>query len=254
MNDKMRKVLIVFLVLLAAGCGLYLFWYYYEAGKNRDSDEHAKEQAYEKKTDPEKSENGESENPIDFVGLQSVNPDVYAWIRIEDTNIDYPIVQSREDNTYYLDHTWEKESAPSGAIFTQTYNHRDFQDYNTVVYGHRMSDASPTMFYSLHQYLDADYMEQHSRITVYTENHILTYRVFAAVVYDDRLIPMYYNFSMDEQRQKFLDSIYASTDLRNQYAEDVQVDANDRILTLSTCLEGEATHRLLVEAVLIDEK
>lgn len=254
MKDRIRKILIVFMVLLAAGCGIYLFWYYQQAAKSSEADDKAKEQAYKTEKQEEPEDTDTLQIPIDFASLQAVNPDVYAWIHIEGTNIDYPVVQSREDNTYYLDHSWEKEDLAAGAIFTQTYNHQDFQDFNTVIYGHRMSDANPAMFHDLHNYMDMDYLKEHQEVIIYTPDHIFTYKIFAAVVYDDKLIPSYYNFTIEEQRQNFLDSIYASTDLRNQFADDVEVGTQDRLLTLSTCLEGEASHRFLVEAVLVDEK
>lgn len=254
MKDRIRKILIVFMVLLAAGCGIYLFWYYQQAAKSSEATDKAKEQAYKTEKQEKPEETDAPQIPIDFASLQAVNPDVYAWIHIEGTNIDYPVVQSREDNTYYLDHSWEKKDLAAGAIFTQTYNHQDFQDYNTVIYGHRMSDANPTMFHDLHNYMDMDYLKQHQDVIIYTPEHIFTYKIFAAVVYDDKLIPSYYNFTIEEQRQNFLDSIYASTDLRNQFADDMEVGTQDRLLTLSTCLEGEASHRFLVEAVLVDEK
>lgn len=96
-------------------------------------------------------------------------------------------------------------------------------------------------------------MEQHPEITVYTKEHVLTYRVFAAVVYDDRHLVQSFNYVMDKERQRFLDSIINSRDLRNRYSEAEKVSASDRILSLSTCIAGEPKHRLLIEAVLTDE-
>lgn len=249
MRKYIRGILAAVFILIALGCGIYLVQYYMGIQKGERSAEKAKKEAVK-----ERPEEEAAEIPIDFAALKSTNPDVYAWIRIPGTNIDYPIVQSQTDNEYYLNHTWDGVEAPQGAIFTQTYNQKDFGDYNTVVYGHRMSDANPTMFHALHSYMDPAFLKEHQEMTVYTEERELTYKVFAAVVYDDRLIPMAYNFGVESQRQEFLDSLYGATDLRNQYADNVEVTAKDKLLTLSTCLEGEDHHRFLVEAVLVDEK
>lgn len=240
----------IIFVLVALVCAGYLAWYYFSAPDNEETQEVLEQ--YKEEVPQQQPE--AVEIPIDFDALDAVNPDVYAWITIEGTHIDYPVVQSAEDNEYYLDHNWEGESAAAGAIFTQIYNSKDFSDYNTVLYGHRMGNGNETMFYDLHNYMDMEYLKEHQEITVYTREHILTYKVFAAVVYDDSLIPLTYDFTQKTGRQEFLDSLYASEDVRNQFAEDVEVTADDRLLTLSTCLESEPHHRYLLGAVLTDEK
>ena len=66
------------------------------------------------------------EIPIDFPSLQAQNPDVYAWIQVPGTEVDYPILQSPDDNGYYLDHDINKSEAAAGAIFTENYNTKTF--------------------------------------------------------------------------------------------------------------------------------
>ena len=70
--------------------------------------------------------------PVDFDSLQKENPDIYAWITIPDTVIDYPIVQSSEDNAYYLNHSAEKTDSVSGAIYSENYNKKNFDDPITL--------------------------------------------------------------------------------------------------------------------------
>lgn len=79
--------------------------------------------------------------PIDFAALKEKNPDVYAWISIPGTAIDYPVLQRENDNTYYLDHTIDHEEKTEGAIFTENYNNTDFEDPNTVIYGHEHEET-----------------------------------------------------------------------------------------------------------------
>ncbi len=258
MSQKVRKVFIVLLCLIILGCMGYLVWHYMSASEGESSYERAKEVA-DKKTEPEEQQ-PEVEEPeaevqyVNFDALQAVNPDVYAWIEIAGTNIDYPIVQSQTNQEFYLNHTWEGNYAEQGAIFTQTYNSRDFTDFNTVIYGHRMGDGNVSMFHELRNYMDAQYLKTHQDIVIYTRGQKRVYRVFAAVVYDDRLIPAAFDFMKEEERQAFLESVYASRDMRNQFADNVEVTAEDRILTLSTCLKSESRNRFLVEAVLISEE
>lgn len=77
------------------------------------------------------------ENPIDFAKLQKQNDEIYAYIKIDDTKVDCPIVQSGSDDAFYLRHKAEDKSwSASGAIYTEVANSKDFDDFVTVIYGH----------------------------------------------------------------------------------------------------------------------
>lgn len=258
MNGKIRKVLIAIFCIIAIGCAAYLAWYYIMADKTDKSNEKAKQVAETVKTEMPKTEQPEEaeapEIPIDFAKLQETNPDVHAWIKIEGTNIDYPILQNLEEDNFYLNHSWEGAKASQGAIYTQACNAKDFTDFNTIIYGHQMGGGNNTMFHDLDKYLDADFMASNPNVTIYTPEHILTYRIFATVIYDDRHLFHFFNYVMDAERQSFLDSLANTRDLRNQYLDSESVTIQDKIISLSTCIAAEPEHRLLVEAVLIDEK
>lgn len=189
--------------------------------------------------------------PIDFTKLQQQNPDIYAWIQIPDTVVDYPIVQSAEDNVYYLNHTVEGAEGYPGSIYTENINQKNFTDKNTVIYGHNMDDG--TMFGGLHQYVDPAYMNQHPEIHIYTPEHKYIYRVFAAVTYDNRHILETYNCNDAAQFQEFLDSVMSVQNIASHFSADETVTADDRIITLSTC-NGNSEQRFLIEAVLSNEK
>ena len=256
MQDRVRKILMAVLIAIALCAAGYLIWYYMIADQTEDSYDKARDEA-EKVWETEKPDETQKktlEIPIDFAALQAVNPDVYAWIRIDGTTVDYPIVQRRDDENYYLDHTWEGKTSPEGAIFTQACNAIDFTDFNTAIYGHQMGEGVDTMFHTLNRYLEEGFMEQYPEVVIYTPDHIMTYRVFAAVVYDDRHLIQYFNYVMNSQRQALLDSILNSRDMRNKYSDAESVGITDRIVSLSTCISGEPGHRLLIEAVLVNEE
>lgn len=190
------------------------------------------------------------EIPIDFESLQKENPDIYAWITIPGTEVDYPILQ-RYDDTYYLNHTVDGREGLPGSIYTEALNFRDFTDPNTVIYGHNMRDGS--MFGGLKQYVDPAYLEEHREILVYTPEKKLTYQVFAAVTYDNRHILKSFDFSRTESYREFLDSLKEVRNMKSYVDPEVAVGTEDRILTLSTC-NGNEQERFLVEAVLVDEE
>ena len=188
--------------------------------------------------------------PIDFETLQKENPDIYAWITIPDTGIDYPVLQSETDDLYYLNHTAEKKKGLPGSIYSENQNQKDFSDPNTVLYGHNMKNGS--MFAGLHKFSDEDYMKEHQTVLIYTPDHILTYRIFAAVVYDNRHILNCFDYSEQSGVEEFLQSLKDSRNLANVY-QDIDFKEGDRLLTLSTC-NSNKEERFVVEAVLTDEQ
>lgn len=250
MQDKGRKLLIVFFSFVVLGCSGYLAWYYTGVYRNQDADEKAQEAKIVQ--EKEQAEKQEIDIPIDFQNLQSENPDVYAWIQIPGTAIDYPVVQHETDELYYLEHAWDGSVSSGGAIFTQAYNSKDFTDYNTVIYGHEMGNG--TMFNDLHKYMDVSFWSDHRNIVIYTPEKKLTYQIFAAVVYDDRHLMKSFQFLASEDRQAFLDSLDDIRDLRSHIDDSVPVTTDSKLISLSTCLGTESHHRYLVEAVLIDEE
>ena len=189
----------------------------------------------------------EYQSPIDFQALWEINQYIYADISIPGTGIDYPIIQHPVDDTYYLDHTIENTSGYPGSIFTFSDNAQDMSRFNTIIYGHNMRDGG-SMFTNLLNYRDPQYLTDHPEIIIYLPDREYHYTIFAAVTYDDRLINTYYNDDNPIDRQAYLDSIYASRALTNQYTDRL-VTTDDHIITLSTCFTRDSDQRFLVLAV-----
>lgn len=220
-----------------------------ESEKAADELEEQEEEPEEKMPEEEIPEEEPVEIPIDFAALQEQNPDVYAWITIPNTNVDYPILQSAEDNSYYLTHTIDYEVATAGAIYTENYNHKDFEDPNTVIYGHNMKNGS--MFRTLHNYEDRSFFDENREVLIYTPDAIRHYEIFAAYVYDNRHLLLNFDFEDQEVYQKYLDSIFSMRDMQSFVDTSMDVTAEDRIITLSTCYKGISERRYLVQAVLV---
>ena len=190
-------------------------------------------------------------SPIDFASLQEENPDIYAWLTIEDTNIDYPLVQHPGNDAYYLNHDSDRTYAVAGAIFSEaTYTSIDLTDPVTVVYGHRMSSGS--MFGRLQQYFsDTAFFESHPTFTVYTPTEELTYGIFAAVPYSGDHILYYNDFTDEAVFQTFFASLMNIRDLSARFNREYAPAAGDRVMILSTCLAGNNTRRYLVMGTLL---
>lgn len=189
-------------------------------------------------------------NPIDFPGLKQKNPDIYSWITIKNTNVNYPVLQSATDDNFYLDHDFEKEHSPAGAIYSQFCNHKDYLDRVTVLYGHNMANRS--MFASLHDFENSEFFEQNSEMTIYTPDKRLDYVIVAAYNYDDSHIMNSFDFSRDEIYSDFLETVKNPHSITSNVRQGVSLDINDKIVILSTCLDfGEG--RFLVVGKLTGE-
>lgn len=185
--------------------------------------------------------------PVDFEELQEINPDIYAWITVPGTVIDYPIVQN-EDNTYYLTRSAEGEDSVAGAIFSETFNEKDFCDVHNVLYGHNMKDGS--MFADLHLFEDEEFFEKHKEIVIYTPDSIGYYRIFAAYLYDDRHLLQSYDCSDPVVFEAYIKEILGQRNLYAHIDKEAEIGEEDRILTLSTCHSMGNSSRYLVQAVL----
>lgn len=243
--------------LICAGVGVYKYLQEKNAGKEyeeirKEVEQETEQETTEENTQEEPSSQEETskvEIPIDFAALQAQNPDVYAWIKVPGTAVDYPILQSSSDNSYYLTHDLNKEEKAEGAIFTENYNTKTFEDPNTVIYGHDMKNGS--MFQSLHDYMDRSFFDQNREVLIYTPDKILHYKIFAAYLYDSRHLLQSFDFGNKEIYQKYLDNIFSMRDMNAFVDTSMEVTCEDKIITLSTCYAGIATQRYLVQAVLV---
>ena len=197
--------------------------------------------------EPKQTEEIEYISPVDFEALWEVNTDIFAWIDIPDTNIRFPVVQHPTQDNYYLEHTIEGYHARvPGSIYTFTGVAKDFSDFNTIIYGHNMYNG--TMFSNLYMFQDRDYLAEHPKIYIYTPDAEYSYTIFAAVVYDDRLISLSFDFSWDGDREAYLDSLNNGVS-GTLYLDDVPVSTDSHIITLSTCIRYHEDQRLLIVAV-----
>ena len=251
------------LVLIAAACILYLAHYFYENRRGEEEFESLREETETEETVPveatEETVETEEEteetiycDPVyDFNELQTQNEDIYAWIVVPGTMIDYPVLQSETDN-YYLDYNLDHSKGYPGCIYTNKCNAKDFSDYNTVLYGHNMRKG--TMFGSLHRYEDREFFDTYQEIFVYTPDRRLTYEVKEIVKFSDVYIPAQYPVEEKEGRDAFLEATLAYTDDPVSYfKDDVEVLEEDKLITLSTCVSGERHRRYLLIGVLKEE-
>lgn len=194
------------------------------------------------------SEKNTYDCPIDFASLWEINKDVYAWISIPGTIIDYPILQHETDDSYYLNYNIDGTEGFPGCIYTEKVNSKDFTDNNTAIYGHDMRNG--TMFTDLHKFRDADFFEKNDTIYIYTPEEQLTYKIFASYLYDNRHLMNSFDFSDPEVYANYLTEIQNGDFEEMNLRKDIKIADTDKIITLITCTRGQPEKRVYVQAVL----
>ena len=188
---------------------------------------------------------------IDWDELHSQNEDIYAWICIADTKIDYPILQHPSELDHYLDYNIDGSKGYPGCIYSQFVNSKDFTDFNTVLYGHNMKNG--TMFAGLHKFEDSEYFADHPYIYVYTEDKVFVYRIFASYTFSSIHLIMGFDLSDENVRQIYIDNIRSLEGLTDNIDDSIEVDTDSRLLTLTTCIANQADKRYNVAGVLVSE-
>ena len=173
------------------------------------------------------------------------NEDYRGWIKVENTNIDYPILQGN-DNAYYLDKDINKEYLASGSIF-MNYLNNGFNDENTVLFGHNMKNG--TMFGQLKKYKESDFFYGNNDIDIELSNgDNLKYKVFSVYItnVEDNYIKT--KFDNKDEYKDFLERIKN----KSIYKSEIDLNEDDKIITLSSCSYEFDDARIVVHGKLIN--
>ena len=195
--------------------------------------------------------------------LQKENPELVGWIRIDGTNINYPVMQTAEDNDYYLDHDFERESNAHGTPFLDV-NCRIGESENLIIYGHNMKDG--TMFRDLMLYKDAEFCASNGTIEFLTPEDSTEYQVRFVLLLsaeDTEVFPYYEYVDLTGKEDDAAEAGSAEEDSAGagRYEEYLQKcaeyaiwqseelpETGAELLTLSTCEYSTADGRLVVVA------
>lgn len=172
------------------------------------------------------------------VAMKQINPDYVAWIQVEDTVIDYPIVRDSPEKNY-LHHDFYGEKSVYGTLFT-SYGQSAFTDLNTIIFGHDMKNGS--MFATLKRYMAKDWLDDHRSITIQYAGNEMEYKVFSVqIVPEKSQYPYTYQFTGLEEYKAFLTDMVR----RSEVSAAMELNMEAPIITLSTCYGKK---RLLVMA------
>lgn len=179
---------------------------------------------------------------VDFEALRAENPDIIAWLYLEDTVLNYPILWRMDDNAYYLTHLASQEVNEYGSIFADGRSSFPFHDWNTLVYGHNMKDD--TMFGIMDLYRTQDFYDEHKTMYLLTPEE--NFRVDVCCCFAVSVDSAIFEFPCTE---KSIESTIRDITTRSDIRCDVTPSPDDRLISFSTCWDPD-DYRLVVVGVL----
>lgn len=257
--EKLRKrIMVLASIVAAASLGYFFVYYYFSARTNMDYDQLASlkgSDALSSEVQQEKNTFSLHKSAVrlpdilpEYETLYNKNKKLIGWLKIDDTNIDYPVMQTL-DNTYYLDHNYNQEYDKNGSIFLD-YNCSVYpRSTNMIVYGHHMKSGN--MFGNLQKYAKESYGKKHSVITfdtIYEKAQYQVMYVFRSQVYnEDDIVFKYYQFIEANSETEFNSYMQEMSEL-SLYDTGVTAEFGDSLLTLSTCDSSQTDGRFVVVA------
>lgn len=259
-KEKRRKRLIVLCGVLACAClGYFSVYAYMNHRTQAESENWAKLKDEGKKTPPSQEEEpvihrtGETEVPdilSEYENLYKQNKKLIGWVKIADTNIDYPVMQT-VDNEYYLTHDFNQNSDKNGCIFMDKDCDVVNRSTNLIIYGHHMKSGA--MFGHLDKYTDESFYQEHQTFqfdTIYEKGTYQVVYVFQAqVLAEDEIAFKYYQFIDANSEEEFNSNMAAMAEM-SMYEPVYTPMYGDELVTLSTCDRSQgAEGRLVVVGV-----
>lgn len=264
-----KKILLLFFAITFIGSIIYIIDYQHKVNieennieelkqkklKNPEDTDVVKKQQSEETSEKEKinkTEDVKEEKQIlpQYKELYQENSDLIGWITIDDTPIDYPVMKTIEDPTFYIHRDWEKNESNSGLPLIDA--RCTLESENIIIYSHNMKNG--TMFGSLKKYKDKSYYEKHSIInfnTIFEEAQYQIISVLLAKVYYCEEPPqdefLYYNYIELDSKEKFENYIDNIKKL-SLYDTGETAKEGDKLITLCTCDYYTEDGRLLVVA------
>ena len=243
---SVRIVLIAFCLCVAAFSAWQLIDILREYKQGSDTYSNVEEAAFKPSSHSENE--GEDEKSIvpdiDFDALQAISKNAVAWLYNPGTVINYPVAKTN-NNSYYLNHLIDGTSNANGCFFVDYRNSDNFQDENTIIYGHRMKNGM--MLSSISKYNKQEYYDEHPVMYLITPDGKYELQIFSAYITESTSSAYRRTFDSKSQFQNWINDA-----IRHSYVKtDVQVTTDDHIVTLSTCVKSEDSRRFIALGKLV---
>ena len=228
--DRLTEALLELGLLFALLLGLYALW------DGREVDRAADPAVY-------RAFRPAAEEGPGFEALRAINPDVFAWLRVDGTPIDYPVVQT-DNNETYLSTDAQGRWSLSGAIFLDYRNDPEFKDFNSILYGHHMEKRR--MFGAVSDFADPAFFASHPSGELYVDGESRELSFFALALTDAYDALLLEPGLEGGRRQELLDRLEALSLCRRE----LSVTTEDTLVLLSTCTDAIPNGRYLLAGIL----
>lgn len=243
----MKKIIKISVVILLIGIMLISSYFIY---KNMQEDKEQEEIFEELEnivtTNETNEEKEQQEDNVNLNKLYKINNDIVGWLKIENTNINYPVMQTKDRPDYYLRKNFYKEYSVFGTPYID--ENCDMENGNNlIIYGHHINGNK--MFGELENYKNEEYYNKHKFIKFYTSNEKAEYEiisVFKTTVYNDKGFKYYQYYNLEDERE-FETFINKCKEL-SLYDTQKIAKYGEKLLTLSTCEYSQNNGRLVVVA------
>lgn len=246
-KNKKIKIIMAIIFSICFICAIsYLIIHFINANKNKGLYDDLQQNII-----PDETTNELVQVNSDFVDkvkeLQQENADVKGWVRIDDTNINYPLLQT-DNNDYYLTHNYKKEYSMYGSIFINSNCDIKNENGNIIIYGHNMKDNQ--MFRDLLKYQDKSFYEQHPIIKIATEESEEQYEIIytfkSRIFYQDEKnvfrFYRYYNFEDEREYNEYINNCRKI----QLYDTEKTATYGEQLITLITCEYSQENGRMVV--------
>lgn len=248
MDKKTKNIIAIIFVILLISAISYLVYNFYNSNKNKDLyNDLQQDIILDQATNELAQVNNEFIEKVKE--LQQENADVKGWVRINDTNINYPLLQT-DNNDYYLTHNYKKEKSSYGSIFINSNCDIKNNNANVIIYGHDMKDGQ--MFQDLLKYQDKYFYEQHPTIKIATEENENDYEIISVfksrIFYQDEKnvfrFYRYYNFENESKYNEYINNCKKI----QLYDTEKTATYGDQLITLITCEYSQENGRMVIVA------
>lgn len=238
-------IIVIILLIVFMYCIYNIINYFNNSKKNKRLTDELKNIAVKEIPQDNKIEDNEikSTTPIevDFNKLKEINSNINAWIYMEDSIINYPIVKGN-DNSFYLNHSIDGKYNPNGSLFIDYRNKDNFEDMVTYIYGHHMKNN--TMFGNLELFKEQNYYDNHKEMYLFTKEDNYILELFAGFTTADG--SKIYNYINTKSNEEIVQ--YAKD--KSNFESNVEILPENKIVVLSTCSYDYENARYVLLGVL----
>jgi len=245
-NNKILVVIRIVLVIAAITSATYILLYFYNSYKNKNLYADILPNIQENRVNETGQESSVLVSAVKE--LQKENADIKGWIKIDGTNINYPLLQTT-DNDYYVTRNYKKEKSKYGSIFINSNSDLKDEKSHVLIYGHDMKDGQ--MFAGLINYTNKAFYEENLFITIATDEKEEKYKIICVFksrqFYEDETgvfrYYRYFNFNTQNELKEYINNC------KKEQLYDTKTDITDnQIITLTTCEYSQDNGRLVVVA------